>query len=56
MHIRLSLSTLCASAAAVVWAAHPAAHVATTGRIEGTVTVVSPGGRRCSRERTRRAV
>lgn len=44
MHIRLSLSTLCAFAAAAVWSAHPAARVPTTGRIEGTVTLVSPGG------------
>lgn len=44
MHMRLSLSTLCALAAAVVWTAHPAAGVSTTGRIEGIVTLVSPGG------------
>jgi len=44
MHIRLSSSTLCALAAAVVWSAGPVAHVSTTGRIEGTVTLVNPGG------------
>jgi plastocyanin len=44
MHFKLSLSTLCAIAAAVLWSAHPAARAATTGRIEGTVTLVSPGG------------
>jgi plastocyanin len=44
MSIRLSLSTLCALAAAMVWSAHPAARATTTGRIEGTVTLVSPGG------------
>ena len=44
MHIRLSLSTLIALAAAVVWSAETAARVPATGRIEGTVTLVSPGG------------
>lgn len=44
MHIRLSLTTLCAVAAAIVWSAHPSARAATTGRIAGTVTLVSPGG------------
>ena len=44
MHLRLSSSTLCALVAAGVWTADPAARVSTTGRIEGTVTLVSPGG------------
>ena len=44
MHIRLSLSTLCVFGAAAVWSADPSAYVSTTGRIEGTVTLVSPGG------------
>jgi len=42
MHIRLSVS-LCALAAGMLWPAHPAARMATTGRIEGTVTLVRPG-------------
>ena len=44
MHIRLALSTLCALAAAAVWSAQPSAYGRTTGRIVGTVTLVSPGG------------
>jgi hypothetical protein len=44
MHIRLSLSTLCALAAAVVWSADPAAHASMRGRMESTVTLVSPDG------------
>jgi hypothetical protein len=44
MHMRLSSSALCALAAARVWSAQPAARVPSTGRIEGTVTLVSPGG------------
>ena len=44
MHTRLSLTTLCAFAAAAAWSVHPAASVPATGRIEGTVTLVSPGG------------
>ena len=44
MHIRLASSTLCALVAAVVWTAETAARVSTNGRIEGTVTLVSPGG------------
>ena len=49
MHIRLSVSALGAVAALVVCSARPAADGATTttvtaGRIEGSVTLVSPGG------------
>lgn len=44
MHIRLASSTLCALVAAVVWTADTTARVSTNGRIEGTVTLVSPGG------------
>jgi plastocyanin len=44
MRIRLSLPTLCALAACAVWSAHPAAVVPGTGRIEGVVTLVTPGG------------
>ena len=44
MYFKISLSTLCAVAAAILWSAHPAARTATTGRIEGQVTLVSPGG------------
>ena len=44
MHSSLVVSTLCAFVAAAVWSVHPAASVPTTGRIEGTVTLVSPGG------------
>jgi hypothetical protein len=43
MHIRLSSSTLLALAAAVVWSADPA-RVPTAACIDGTVTLVTPGG------------
>ena len=44
MHIRFALSTLCALVAAAVWSAQPSAYGPETGRIAGTVTLVSPGG------------
>ena len=44
MYSRLSVSTLCAFVAAAVSSVHPSASAVTTGRIEGTVTLVSPGG------------
>ena len=46
MLIRFSFSALCALAVAIAWPAEPAARAvrAATGRIEGTVTLVSPGG------------
>jgi plastocyanin len=44
MHMRLPFSTLCAVVATAVLAAHPSAHAPATGRIAGTVTLVSPGG------------
>ena len=43
MHIRLT-ATLCALLAVALSPAGPAAFVSTTGRIVGTVTLVSPGG------------
>ena len=47
MHLRLAVSTLCALAAVSVWSPRASAGASTsdrTGRIEGTVTLVSPGG------------
>jgi plastocyanin len=47
MHLRLVVSTLCALAAVSVWSPRASAGAGTTdrtGRIEGTVTLVSPGG------------
>lgn len=49
MHIRLMVPALCAMTALVVFSARPAADAperttAGTGRIEGSVTLVSPGG------------
>ena len=44
MHPRLPVSTLCALVAAAVWSVQPDAYAGMTGRIEGTVTLVSPGG------------
>ena len=44
MHIRLALTSLCAAVAVALPSAHPDARAAATGRIEGTVTLVSPGG------------
>lgn len=44
MHTRFALSTLCALAAAAVCSAGPSASGRATGRIVGTVTLVSPGG------------
>lgn len=44
MHIRLVSSTFCTVAAVVVCSADPDARVSTTGRIAGTVTLVTSGG------------
>ncbi|HEY0875360.1 MAG TPA: hypothetical protein VGD94_17930 [Vicinamibacterales bacterium] len=44
MHIRIALSTLCALVAATTWSVQSSASVRETGRIVGTVTLVSPGG------------
>jgi plastocyanin len=43
MYIRLVLSTLCAVAAIAVCSAHLDARISTTGRIAGTVTLVTSG-------------